>query len=422
MEPLERLEPIVANKTECDVEGQVINTGPLDTTFPFTIVPPPKSEVRENDASFTGLLYVSRSEGFARIGFFIWGAKTNGGAMKTFFFAITFVFFLTSATFAQTPFYEGKTIRVVIGYSAGGTNDLWARAIARFWGKYIPGNPTMIVQNMPGAATLVAANYVYGVGKADGLTLGLIANALFFNQIQGQKEVKFDWAKFSWIGSPEETSEMLSMRADTPFKTLDDIRKSAVPPKCGTTGAGTPGHYFPRLMEEVLGLKFDLVAGYPGASEIDLAMEKGEVQCRGGTTSAFFGREPGRTWAKTGFVRILVIGGSKRDSRAPDVPTIWEYMEKYKTPEAGKRLTTVLLSPGPFGRPIVGGPGIPADRIKMLRDGFMKAMSDPDLLAEAAKRGWEPDPVSGDKLEALARDVVSLPPEVVARMNVVLGK
>ena len=342
--------------------------------------------------------------------------------MKNFFFAIIFVFVLTSTTLAQTPFYQGKTIRVVIGYSAGGTNDLWARAIARFWGKHIPGNPTMLVQNMPGAATMIAANYIYGVGKADGLTLGLISNALFFNQLQGQKEVKFDWAKFSWIGSPEETSEMLSMRADTPFKTLDDIRKSAVPPKCGTTGAGTPGHYFPRLMEEVLGLKFDLVTGYPGASDIDLAIEKGEVQCRAGTTSAFFGREPGRTWAKTGFVRVLVIGGSKRDPRAPDVPTIWEYMEKYKTPEAGKRLTTVLLSPGPFGRPIVGGPGIPADRVKMLRDGFMKAMSDPDLLAEAAKRGWEPDPVSGERLEALAREVVSLPQDVIARMNVVLGK
>jgi tripartite-type tricarboxylate transporter receptor subunit TctC len=125
---------------------------------------------------------------------------------------------------------------------------------------------------------------------------------------------------------------------------------------------------------------------------------------------------------KTGFARILVIGGSKRDARAPDVPTIWEEIEKYKTPQAGKRLTTVLLSPGPFGRPIVGGPGIPADRVKTLRDGFMKAMRDPELLAEAAKRGWEPDPVSGEKLEALAREVVTLPPEIIARMNVVLGK
>jgi tripartite-type tricarboxylate transporter receptor subunit TctC len=343
--------------------------------------------------------------------------------MKNIFLAAVLALPLWSTNLhAQADFYKGKTIRVVIGYSAGGTNDLWARAIARFWSKYIPGNPDIIVQNMPGAATMIAANYIYGVGKADGLTVGLIAPALFFNQLGGQKEVKFDWAKFAWIGSPEETSEMLSMRSDTPFKTLDDIRKATVAPKCGTTGPGTPGHYFPRLLEEVLGMKFNLVTGYPGASEIDLAIEKGEVQCRAGTTSAFFGREPGRTWAKTGFVRILVIGGSKRDPRAADVPTIFEAMEKYKTPDSGKRLTTVILSPGSFGRPIVGSPGIPADRIKILRDGFLKAMKDPELLAEAEKRGWEPDPVSGEKLEALAREVMTQPPDVIARMNVVLGK
>jgi len=342
--------------------------------------------------------------------------------MRQFIFSLLLLIVSSVNVHAQDDFYKGKTIRVIIGYSAGGTNDLWARTVARFWSKYIPGNPDMIVQNMPGAGTMVAANYLYGVGKPDGLTVGLISPALFFNQLGGKKEARFDWAKFAWIGSPEETSEMLSMRSDSPFKTLDDIRKATTPPRCGTTGAGTPGHYFPRLMEEVLGLKFDLVTGYPGASEIDLAIEKGEVQCRGGTTSAFFGREPGRTWAKTGFVRILVIGGSKRDPRAPNVPTIWEMMEKYKTPESGKRLTTVLLSPGSFGRPIVGGPGIPADRIKVLRDGFLKAMRDPALLAEAEKRGWEPDPVSGEKLQALAREVVSQPPEVIARMNNVLGK
>lgn len=341
--------------------------------------------------------------------------------MKASLLAVLILSIGSTSVHAQADFYKGKTIRVIIGYSAGGTNDLWARAIARFWGKHIPGNPDFIVQNMPGAATLVAANYIYGVEKSDGLTLGLIAPALFFNQLGGKKEVKFDWSKFAWLGSPEGTSEMLSMRANTPFQTLEDIRKSSVPPKCGTTGAGTPGHYFPRLLEDVLGLKFDLVTGYPGANDIDLAIERGEVQCRAGTTSAFFGREPGRTWAKTGFVRILVIGGSKRDPRAPDAPTIWEAMEKFKTPEAGKRLTTVLLSPGSFGRPIVGGPGIPADRVKILRDGFMKAMKDPELLTEAEKRGWEPDPVSGEELQKLAAEVVSQPPEVIKRMNAVLA-
>lgn len=342
--------------------------------------------------------------------------------MKALVFAALLLSLWNTALQAQADFYKGKTIRIVVGYSPGGTNDLWARAIARFWGKYIPGQPDVIVQNMPGAGTMVAANYVYGVEKPDGLTLALIAPALFFNQLGGQKEVRFDWAKFSWIGSPEETSEMLSMRADTPFKTLDDIRNSPAPPRCGTTGPGTPGHYFPRLLEEVLGLKFNLVVGYPGAADIDLAIEKGEVQCRAGTTSAFFGREPGRTWAKTGFVRILVIGGSKRDPRAPDAPTIWEAMERYKTSESGKRLTTVLLSPGSFGRPIVAGPGVPPDRVKILRESFLKAMKDPELLAEAKKRGWEPDPVRGEKLQELAREVVSQPPEVIARMNAVLGK
>ena len=342
--------------------------------------------------------------------------------MRQFIFTLLLLIVSSANVHAQEDFYKGKTLRVIIGYSAGGTNDLWARTVARFWGKYIPGNPDIIVQNMPGAGTMVAANYLFGVGKPDGLTVGLISPALFFNQLGGKKEAKFDWANFAWIGSPEETSEMLSMHADSPYKSVDDIRKATTPPRCGTTGAGTPGHYFPRLMEEVLGLKFDLVTGYPGASEIDLAIEKGEVLCRAGTTSAFFGREPGRTWAKTGFVRILIIGGSKRDSRARDVPTIWEMMEKYKTPDSGKRLTTVLLSPGSFGRPIVGGPGIPADRIKILRDGFLKAMRDPELLAEAEKRRWEPDPVSGEKLQALAREVISQPPEVIARLNAVLGK
>lgn len=342
--------------------------------------------------------------------------------MRKYVFALLLLMLTHASVHAQDDFYKGKTIRMIIGYSAGGTNDLWARTVARFWGKYIPGNPETIVQNMPGAGTMIAANYIYGVAKPDGLTVGLIAPALFFNQLGGKKEAKFDWAKFAWIGSPEETSEMLSMRADSPFKSLDDIRKATTPPRCGTTGAGTPGHYFPRLLEEVLGLKFDLVTGYPGASDIDLAIEKGEVICRAGTTSAFFGREPGRTWAKTGFVRILVIGGSKRDSRAPDVPTIWEMMEKYKTPESGKRLTTVLLSPGSFGRPIVAGPGVPADRVKMLREAFLKAMRDPELLAEAEKRRWEPDPVSGEKLQSLAQEVVSQPPDVITRMNTVLAK
>lgn len=322
---------------------------------------------------------------------------------------------------AQAPFYGGKTIRVVVGYTPGGTNDLWARVIAQHMGKYIPGNPIFIVQNMPGAGSLVAANHVYGVAKPDGLTLGLIAPALYFNQLVGRKEVQFDWSKFAWIGTPERGDEMLSMRSDAGFKSLDDIRKASEPPRCGATGPGTSGHYFPKLLEDALGLKFNLVLGYPGASEVDLAIEKGEVQCRAGTISAFFGREPGRTWAKTGFVRIIVQGGSKRDERLPDVPTVYELMEKQRTPEAIKRLARVLLSPADIGRPIVGTHGIPADRVKLLREAFTKALSDPELLAEAKKRGWETSPVSGEQLQAIAKDVIAQPAEVIERLKAILG-
>src|SRR4030095_9422685 len=144
--------------------------------------------------------------------------------MRTILFAAFLFSVWSTSVHAQADFYKGKTIRLVIGYTAGGTNDLWARAIARFWGKYIPGNPDFIVQNMPGAGTMITANYVYGVEKSDGLTLGLVAPALFFNQLGGQKEVKFDWAKFAWIGSPQENNEMLALAADTAFPNPCDTR------------------------------------------------------------------------------------------------------------------------------------------------------------------------------------------------------
>lgn len=341
--------------------------------------------------------------------------------MKRIILASLIFLLLSFNLHAQVPFYADKTIRVVVGYTPGGTNDLWARVIARHMGKYIPGNPNFIVQNMPGAGSLVAANHVYGVAKPDGLTLGLIAPALYFNQLIGRKEVQFDWSKFAWIGTPERGDEMLSMRSDAGYKSLEDIRKAAEPPRCGATGPGTSGHYFPKLLEDAVGLKFNLVLGYPGASEVDLAIEKGEVQCRAGTISAFFGREPGRTWAKTGFVRIIVQGGSKRDERLPDVPTVYELMEKQRTPEAIKRLARVLLSPADIGRPIVGTPGIPADQVKLLRTAFMKALADPELLAEAKKRGWEASPLSGEQLQAIAKDVIAQPPEVIERLKAILG-
>jgi tripartite-type tricarboxylate transporter receptor subunit TctC len=323
---------------------------------------------------------------------------------------------------AQTPFYQGKTVRLVIGSSAGGGYDLWARVIARYMGKYIPGNPEIVPQNMPGAGGVVAANYVYGVAKPDGLTLGAFNPALYFDQLVGRPEVKFDWAKFTWIGSPEQNDILHYIRSDAPFKTIDDLRNAKEPPRCGSTGTGTTGHYIPRLLDETLGIKTNIVSGYQGGAEIDLAVERNEVVCWSPLIATYFGREPYKRWHKSGFVRVVVQTGVTRDSRLKDVPTLNELMQQYKTPDSGKRLAKVVLTAATLGRPISASPGMPAERSKILREAYAKAIKDPELLLEAEKRGWEVNPLSGEELESLSKEVVAQPRDVIERMKWVMGQ
>lgn len=323
---------------------------------------------------------------------------------------------------AQSPFYQGKTITVIVGSGAGTAYDIYARLLTTHLGKHIPGNPGVIVQNMPAAGGLVAANFVYGVAKPDGLTLASINPAHYFNQLQGNKEVKFDWAKFTWLASPDKSEHMLYMRSDTPYKTMQDVRKASEPPKCGATGTGTSGHYIPRMLEETLGTKFTIVTGYAGGNEIDLATERNEVVCRSFTTAAYFGREPYNTWRKKNFVRVLMQTGHKKDPLLPDVPTLNELMDEFKTPEMARRVSTVMLGSGELGRPIVTHPATPPDRIKILRDGYMKAMADPALRDEAKRQNLEITPVNGEELAKIAKEVIDQPPEVVERIKKILAQ
>ena len=322
---------------------------------------------------------------------------------------------------AQTNFYQGKIIRVVVGSSPGGGYDLWARLMARYLGKYVPGNPETVVQNMPGAGGVVAANYIYAVARPDGLTLGAFNPGLYFEQLVGRPEVKFDWSKFTWIGSPEQNDVMHYIRSDAPFKTVDDLRNAKEPPRCGSTGTGTSGHYLPRLLDETLGIKTTIVSGYQGGAEIDLAVERNEVVCWSPLVATFFGREPYKRWFKAGFVRVIVQSGTKRDPRLKDVPTLAELMQQYKTPDSGKRLAKVVLTAATLGRPISAPPRLPAERTKLLREAYAKAMKDPELLADAEKRGWDVNPLSGQELESLAKDVVAQPRDVIERMKWVMG-
>jgi tripartite-type tricarboxylate transporter receptor subunit TctC len=325
--------------------------------------------------------------------------------------------------FAQANFYQGKTIRIIVGYQPGDNHDQWARTYARFMGKHIPGNPEFVVQNMPGAGAMIAANHVYNLTKPDGLTLGAIGGALIMAQLTGRKEVQFDWPKFNWIGTPDRGGHLLYIRSDAPFKSLDQLRQTSDPPKCSATGVGSTGYDLPRLLEDALGLKFKVISGYPGGAEQDLAMERGEVNCRAITIEGFFGREPFLTWHKNGFVRILLQTEEKRHRKIPDVPTIFELMEQYKIAEPKRRLVTTYLGLWGFGsRPIVSTPGLPEDRVNILREAWTRMFKDPEFNDELKKRKWEAGPIGGTELESLAKEIINQPPDVTAALKRILSK
>ena len=322
---------------------------------------------------------------------------------------------------AQEPFYKGKTIRIVVGFTPGGFYDRWARMFAKYMPKYIPGSPEIVVQNMPGAGSLVAANYVYNVAKPDGLTVGKLQYSIYMDQLVGRSEVQFDVRKFGWIGSPASETVLLYMRNDAPYKSIRDIVKAKDAPKCGSSGTASNDYLVAKLLEDSIGAKFNTVLGYPGGSEIDLAVEKGEVVCRAHNISAHFGREPFTSWHKKDFDRHIVQTGVKRDFRLPDTPTVYELFEEYKTADVSRRVAQVILIGGDLGRPMVITPGTPADRINLLRNAYSRALKDAELLIEAEKAKMDVDATPGDELEVLIKKVMDQPKDVVERVKKLLG-
>jgi len=336
-----------------------------------------------------------------------------------------FVYFVSlgfiSSLWAQEPFYKGKTIRIIVGFTPGGLNDRWARLYAKYLPKHIAGSPEFIVQNMPGAGTRIAANYVYSVAKGDGLTLGMPNYGIYLDQLVGRKEVQYDVRKFGWVGSPAPESIILYMRADTPYRSVGDIVKAHQPPRCGETGTTSSGYILAKVLELALGAKINMVLGYPGGPEIDLAVEKGEVHCRGHTLSSHFGREPFDSWHKKGFDRHIIQTGRKRDARAADTPTIYELLEEFKTPDIARRVVQVMLAGGELGRPFLVSPGTPQERLKLLREAYSKMLKDPEFLDEAKKQKLDVDPSTGEELEALVKQIMEQPKEVIDRVKELAG-
>jgi len=323
----------------------------------------------------------------------------------------------TSASAQTALFYQGKTIRIVVGSASGGLYDEYARVLSRYMPKYIPGNPSIIVQNMPGAGSLVAANYVYGVAKADGLTLGMPNSTFYLDQLLGRKEVNFDARKFTFIGSVDQRDLMIYMRADALWKSIEDIIKAVDPPKCGSTGTADLTTILSIVAAETLGAKFNLVRGYQSASQIDLAIEKGEVYCRGTGIPTHYAREPYFTWHKNAFDRHILQTGAQKDPRLGDTPTLNELMDKRKTPEISRGVARVLLNSGTLGHPMIGTPGISTDRVSILRAAYLKAFKEPEVVAEARKRGLEMETLAGEQLENEMHAIMDQPREVIERVK-----
>ncbi len=329
--------------------------------------------------------------------------------------------FAAAAQSQNEPFYRGKTLRFVVGSAPANFYDSWARLIGRYWGKHIPGNPNVIVQNMPGAGSITAVNYVYGVAKPDGLTVVLPNNSIYIEQLVGRREAQFDLRKFHWLGSSAQESIMFYMRADTPYKSIAEIIRAKQPPSCGGSGTTSSDYIVAKILELAVGAKINSVSGYQGGSDADLAVEKGEIVCRAHTLASHFGREPFNSWHKKGFDLHLLQSGRKRDARAPEAPTLYEILEEFKVPDAKRRVAQALLSGGEFGRPVLVTPGTPPERVKILRDSFRSVVNDPELLAEAKKSRMDVEYTAGEDLEALLKEVLNQPPEAIEQARKILG-
>jgi tripartite-type tricarboxylate transporter receptor subunit TctC len=324
---------------------------------------------------------------------------------------------------AQTSaFYKDKTIRIIVGFTSGGLYDQYARLLARHMGKYIPGNPNIIVQNMPGAGSLTSTNYVYSVAKPDGLTLGMPGSGIYLDQLLGRKEASFDVAKLVWLGSIDQRDLVLYMRADAPWKTIEDVLGAKEQPKCGATGTSDLTSILTSIMDETLGVKFQEVRGYPGGVEIDLALEKGEIHCRGTGITTHFAREPYFTWHKTGFDRHVIQTGAKKDQRMPDAPTLIELMDKKKTSAFSRSVAKVMLVSATLGRPMMTTPGTPADRVKILREAYLKAFNDPEAVQEAKKGRLDLQALPGAEVETQIREVMNQPKDVIERVKKLSGE
>jgi tripartite-type tricarboxylate transporter receptor subunit TctC len=306
---------------------------------------------------------------------------------------------------AVADFYRGKTVNLLIGVGVGGEYDLQARLVGRHIGKHIPGNPLVVAQNMTGAGGLKMTNYLAAVAPRDGTTIAMIQNAFPALQAVGLAGVQFDAGKFRWLGTIAPVVETMAVWHTTGVKSIEDARKREI--VAGASARGAMTFTYPALMNELVGTKFKIVTGYTGGNQINLAMERGEVEARNNTWSSW--KATKRAWLEEKKIAVIAQAGP----RAPDLDA--PSLETMASTPAERQLIELVASGAHLGRPLATAPDIPDERVAALRAGFEATMTDPEFLAEAAAMGFDVAPVSGTALQSIVAKVLATPRDLASR-------
>lgn len=320
-----------------------------------------------------------------------------------------------AAAHGQSNFYEGKTIRLIVGFTAGGGYDAYTRTIGRHMGKHIPGNPAIIVENMPGAGSMISANYIYKAAKPDGLTVGHFIGGLFLQQLLGKPGIEFDAAKFNYVGVPAQDNFVLGIAKSTGIIDADAWLASKQIVKFGGVASGSGSDDIPNILKATIGLPIQLVSGYKGTADVRLAFNSGEVS---GLSNSWESTKS--TWRKeleTGELKLVLQATLKPHPEFPKLPMALNYA---KTEEAKRLISTLARVHGPTVRPYVLPPSTPKDRVQIIRKAFMDTMNDPEFLAEAKKANLDINPDDGATLEQSVKDILKLDSELVAKLKEIL--
>ena len=303
-------------------------------------------------------------------------------------------------------FYKGKTITIYIGYAPGGGYDTYARTVGRHIGRHIPGNPGTVAKNRPGAGSLKLANELYNTLPKDGTAIGTIGRGIPMEPLFGTKEAKFDPSKFNWLGSANNEVSVCVSWHKSPIKTLNDfLTKEMI---VGGTGPGADTDTFPKVLNNVIGTKLKLVTGYPGGNNINLAIERGEVQGRCGWSWSSV-KSTRAQWLRDKKINVLLQMSTAKHPELPDVPFV---MDLAKT-EKDRKVLKLVFARQAWGRPFVAPPGVPADRVKALQAAFMATMKDPKFLEDAKKQKLEIAPISGAEIGRLMVALYASPKDLV---------